>query len=207
MTRKHARAPWAGRTPPAIHLTQPAAAPRALGIDIGRVIISDVEGGDDTSFLGGNEAQAMHTPPARNSLETIAALVEALEGRVWLVSKCGPAVQARTRRWLAHHRFHERTGLHGERVRFCRQRHEKAPICVQLGLQAFIDDRPDVLAPMAGLVPWRYLFGPQRRGVPADVLWVRDWDAVRAELLPLCQEGTRVTARGAASGSTPARTP
>lgn len=206
MTRKHARAPWAGRTPPA-HLTQHDAAPRALGIDIGRVIISDVDGGDDTSFLGGDEARAMQTPPARNSLETIAALVEALEGRVWLVSKCGPSVQARTRRWLVHHRFHEHTGLRRDRVRFCRQRHEKAPICAELRLRAFIDDRPDVLAPMAGIVPWRFLFGPQRRPAPADLVWVRDWDAVRSLLLPLCLEGGRVTEPQAGSGTAPARGP
>lgn len=191
MPRKHPRPPWAGHAPPP---TLPGAAPRALGIDIGRVIISDVEGGDDTSFLGSSEAEAMRTPPARGSLETIAALVEAFEGRVWLVSKCGPAVQARTRRWLEIKRFHARTGLPAAQVRFCRQRHEKAPICASLGLQAFIDDRPDVLAAMVGVVPWRYLFGPQRRPVPADVTWVRDWEAVAAQLLPLADEAARVTA-------------
>ena len=209
MRRKHSRAPWAGRNPPAAAraMQGAAAAPRALGIDIGRVIISDGEGGGDTSFLGGSEADSLRTPPMRGALETIAELVEALEGRVWLVSKCGPSVQARTRRWLAHWRFHERTGLPGRQVRFCRQRHEKAPICTQLGLGAFIDDRTDVLAPMAGLVPWRFLYGPQRRGIPGDVIWVRDWEAVRRELLPLCREGARVTPEAAAPGSAAARGP
>ena len=215
MARKHARAPWAGRTPPtshrASHHAAPrglghAAAPRALGIDIGRVIISDGEGAGDTSFLSGSETDALRTPPMRGALETIAELVEALEGRVWLVSKCGPAVQARTRRWLAHWRFHERTGLPAPQLRFCRQRHEKAPICASLGLGAFIDDRTDVLAPMAGVVPWRFLYGPQRRAVPDDLCWVRDWDAVERELLPLCREGGRVT-DAAAPGTAAAREP
>lgn len=132
--------------------------------------------------------------------------MEAFEGRVWLVSKCGPRIQARTRLWLARWRFHERTGLPASQVRFCRQRHEKAPICQQLGLQAFIDDRPDVLAPMAGVVPWRFLYGPQRRSAPADVIWVRDWDAVRAQLLPLAHEGV-VTGPAGARGSAPERGP
>jgi hypothetical protein len=206
MARKHARAPWAGKRRPAPLPTTHQAAPRALGIDIGRVIISDGEGEGDTSFLAGSEADAMHTPPMRDAFETIAELVDALEGRVWLVSKCGPSVQARTRRWLAHWRFHERTGLPSRQVRFCRQRHEKAPICAELGLGAFVDDRTDVLAPMAGLVPWRFLYGPQRRGIPADVIWVRDWNAVRAELLPLAREGA-LTAGAAAPGTAAARGP
>jgi hypothetical protein len=203
MTRKHSRAPWAGRTAPAtIH----TAAPRALGIDIGRVIIEPGEGPDDTSFLGGTDEDAMKTPPSRGALETIAELVEAFEGRVWLVSKCGPRIQARTRLWLARWRFHERTGLPSRQVRFCRQRHEKAPICQQLGLQAFIDDRSDVLAPMAGVVAWRFLYGPQRRPAPADVIWVRDWDAVGAQLLPLAREGA-VMEQAGARGSAPERGP
>lgn len=215
MARKHTRAPWAGRNPPVeprAHSNHAprglgyAAAPRALGIDIGRVIISDGEGAGDTSFLGGSEADSLRTPPMRGALEVIAQLVEALEGRVWLVSKCGPSVQARTRRWLAHWRFHERTGLPSRQVRFCRQRHEKAPICASLGLQAFIDDRTDVLAPMAGVVPWRFLYGPQRHAIPAGLVWVRDWDAVERELLPLCREGGRVT-EAAAPGTAAARGP
>lgn len=210
MRHKHRRAPWAGRNPPAgraARASEPGAAPRALGIDIGRVIISDGEGRGDTSFLGGSEADGLRTPPMRGALETIAELVEALEGRVWLVSKCGPAVQARTRRWLAHWRFHERTGLPSRQLRFCRQRHEKAPICAELGLEAFIDDRPDVLAPMAGIVPWRFLYGPQRGGIPAGLRWLRDWDEVRRELVPLVHEAGRTVTAPAAGGTAAARGP
>ena len=203
MARKHARNPWAGRTRPA---TTRTAAPTALGIDIGRVIIAPGDGPHDTSFLGGSDADAMRTPPSPGALETITELVEALGGRVRLVSKCGPAIQARTRKWLAHWRFHERTGLPSQQVRFCRKRPEKGPICAQLGLGAFIDDRPDVLAPMAGLVPWRYLFGPQRRPPPPDVIPVRDWDEVRAELLPLAREA-ELTATAGARGAASARAP
>ncbi|MCX4243303.1 hypothetical protein [Paraliomyxa miuraensis] len=205
MARKHARPPWAGRTPPAP--ARPTGhssgqGPTALGIDIGRVIISPGDSGGDTSFLGGSDDEAMKTPPSRNAFETIAALVEALRGRVWLVSKCGPRVQARTRKWLAHWRFYERTGVPFEQVRFCRERRDKAPICQQLGLSAFIDDRPDVLAPMAGIVPWRYLYGPQRRPIPADVIPVRDWDEVRERLLSSAS-GSALTAAVEGSARAP----
>lgn len=161
------------------------ARPRALGIDIGRVIIGPGEGHHDTSFLSGSEADAMRTPPMPGAFETIARLVVALDRRVWLVSKCGPRVQARTRRWLSHHRFFERTGVFQQHLRFCRKRHEKAPICAELGLEAFIDDRPDVLLPMEGIVRWRYLFGPQRHGGSRPgIVPVLTWADVAAELLP-----------------------
>lgn len=159
--------------------------PRALGIDIGRVIIGPGEGHQDTSFLNGSEDDAMRTPPMPGAFDTIARLVTALRGRVWLVSKCGPRVQDRTRRWLAHHRFFERTGVPPQQLRFCRKRRDKAPICEKLRLEAFIDDRPDVLAPMEGIVRWRYLFGPQRRGGSRPgIVPVLTWDDVAAELLP-----------------------
>lgn len=194
MTRTRPRAPWANRTPP---VTAHVGAPLRLGIDIGRVIIEPGDGDQDTSFLGGSDEDAMRTPPSHGALETIAELVQAFEARVWLVSKCGPRIQDRTRMWLAHWRFHERTGLPRHQLRFCRKRPEKAPICAELGLQAFIDDRPDVLAPMAGIVAWRYLYGPQRRPAPAELVWVPDWAAVRAELLPLAREGAATRDRAA----------
>jgi hypothetical protein len=43
-------------------------------------------------------------------------------------------------------------------VLFCRQRHEKAAICRELGLTHFIDDRLEVLSHLLGTVPHLYLF-------------------------------------------------
>ena len=128
----------------------------------------------------------MDTPPMPGALATIAALVEAYQGRVHLVSKCGPRVAARTRRWLAAWHVFELTGLPPGQLHFCRQRADKAPICARLGVQAFVDDRGDVLRHLRGIVPWRYRFGGAgRRGLPdAEVIAVADWPAVAAELLP-----------------------
>src|SRR5262245_30112359 len=81
-----------------------------LGIDIGRVIIAGGTAHSDTSFIGGSDEDAMRTPAMPGCVEVISDLVRAFGGRVWLVSKCGPRVQARSRRWLAQRHFHAETG-------------------------------------------------------------------------------------------------
>ncbi len=135
-----------------------------LGIDIGRVLIAPEEvDGADTSFIGGSLADALKTPPYESMFDAVAPLVEKFEGRVWLVSKCGPSVQAKSRAWLQHHRFFGRTGIAPANLRFCLQRPQKADHCRELGITHFIDDRSDVLHHLEGLVPNRYLFGPQRK--------------------------------------------
>lgn len=157
-----------------------------LGVDIGRVIIG---GGDqpgaDTSFLDGDEERAMQTPPVPGALTTLPLLVQAFAGRVWLVSKCGPKVQARTRRWLQQHAFSQQTGVPLDHLRFCLQRPQKADHARQLQLTHFIDDRLDVLTALRGLVPSLLLFGPQRRPI-SESGWFRaapSWAAVRGLLL------------------------
>lgn len=153
-----------------------------LGIDVGRVLISPGESRKpDTSFIGGSLEAALDTPPYDDMFDVVPALVERFGGAVWIVSKCGPRIQERTLRWFGHHRFFERTGIRPDRVRFCLQRPEKAVHCRELGITHFIDDRVDVLEPMAGIVPLRYLFGPQRGRVPDGMRHVPTWrDALAA---------------------------
>jgi hypothetical protein len=135
--------------------------PPRLGIDIGRVIIAG--DGPDTHFLDGDETQAMAAPAVDGALPAIAELVRRFEGRVWPVSKCGPRVEGRRRRWLDAHGFYAATGVDRERLRFCRQRPDKAVHARALELSHFIDDRADVLAHLDGVVAHRFLFGPQRQ--------------------------------------------
>jgi len=159
-----------------------------LGIDIGRVIIgaADDDGSADTSFLSGGEDRAMQTPATPDAYEVIAELVERFSGAVWLVSKCGPRIQARTRHWLTHHRFFERTGIAPTHLRFCLQRHQKLNHCLEIGATHFIDDRLDVLRHLRGHVSNLYLFGAQRQPErPEWVTFVRDWRAVNATLADL----------------------
>lgn len=156
-----------------------------LGLDIGRVLIAPSVGANDTSFIGGSLAAALATPAYPGMFEHVPLIVRRFEGAVWLVSKGGPRTEERTRRWLAHHRFHERTGIPPENVRFCRERHEKAEHCFELELTHFVDDREDVLAHLDGLVPYRFLFGPQK--VPSSdkrLSKVETWTEANMKVTP-----------------------
>ncbi len=152
-----------------------------LGIDIGRVIISGDSHpqGGDTAFFEGDEATMLATPEMPGAFDAIAGLVPLFGGRVWLVSKCGPTVQARTLRWLDAHDFYARTGVAPEHVRFCRARVEKRLHCAELGLTHFVDDRPDVHAAIHDIVEYLYLFGPQTEPAPAYTTPVATWPALR----------------------------
>ena len=130
-----------------------------LGIDIGRVLIRPGQGPNDTSFLQGSLERALETPPYDGMFETVPLLVQRFGGRAWLVSKAGPRVEDRTRRWLDRHRFWDRTGIPEGQVRFCRDRPGKLPICRELQVTHFIDDRLDVLEHLRGTVPHLFLFG------------------------------------------------
>lgn len=148
-----------------------------LGIDIGRVIIdgSSHPTGDDTAFFKGGIENALLTPAMPGAFESIARLSDLFEGRVWLISKCGERVAARSRQWLEHHRFFETTNIDPEHLRFCRHRPEKAIHCAELEITHFIDDRLDVLNALEGMVPYRYLFGSQSSAAPVHVVHVENW--------------------------------
>jgi hypothetical protein len=150
-----------------------------LGIDVGRVIINGPghPGGGDTAFFRGDEAALLATPEVDGALTVIARLVELFDGRVWLVSKCGPVVRARTLRWLDGHDFYRRTGLPAEHVRFCLRRPEKRGICEELALTHFVDDHPEVHEAIRGTVDYQYLFGPQKR-LPDYAIHAPTWAEV-----------------------------
>lgn len=141
-----------------------------LGVDIGRVIIDGPRhpGGGDTAFFSGDEATMLATPEVPGAVEALHRLVERFGGRVWLVSKCGPRVQARTLRWLDAHDVYGRTGLPRDRVRFCRLRAQKREHCLELGITHFVDDHPEVHAAIRDVVPHRYLFGVEPAATWAD---------------------------------------
>lgn len=152
-----------------------------IGIDIGRVIIGPVVNGKaDTSFLGSRLEDALHTPPAEGAIAGVADLVARTRGAAWLVSKCGPGVQAKTRAWLDRQDFWRRTGMDRGHLRFCLRRPDKAVHARQLRLTVMIDDRVDVLAHLDGLVGERLLFGEQDRQAPAWATRVLDWADVAA---------------------------
>jgi hypothetical protein len=156
-----------------------------LGVDIGGVLISKAGDGTDTSFF---TDRFLETPMVADAFEALARLSrERFGADIHLVSKCGPRTQAKTKLWLAHHRFEEITGISSECVHFCRERRDKAPICARLGVTHFIDDRLDVLAYLTS-VSRRYLFMPeneekQRRARELGAVAVQSWAEVAADLL------------------------
>lgn len=157
-----------------------------IGIDIGRVIMTPVKGGKaDTSFLSGSLERALRTPPSPGAFEGVSRLVQAFEGQAWLISKAGPRVQDKTKRWLRHWDFHGVTKLPSNHVRYCLERQHKVGHCKQLCITHFIDDRLDVLQYLHGLVPRLYLFGEQPRldEVPDWVEHVEDWKCTTAAVL------------------------
>lgn len=137
-----------------------------IGVDIGRVIING--DGADTNFFGHDPVEALRTPAVPGAFAAVGSLVEQFDGRVWLISKCGPKIQARSMAWLDHHGFWAQTGLARDQVRFCRERRDKAVHARKLALTHFVDDRYDVLTHLVGLVDRLYLFGPQPRRAPSD---------------------------------------
>jgi hypothetical protein len=153
-----------------------------LGIDIGRVIIKPAETKDDTSFLHGSDEEAMETLPNTDAFESILALSNFFQGKVWLVSKAGQKVSMRTRQWLKTWDFYQQTRVSPANLYFCKERADKRGICERLRITHFIDDRLDVLTHMRGVVPSLYLFGPQPPRPP--IAWAKPvltWRAVLEE--------------------------
>lgn len=163
-----------------------------LGIDFGRVIQGAAlpDGGADTVFLSGGHEEAMRTPPTDNAFEVLNRLVNRFGGRAWVISKCGPRVEERTRQWLERHNFYGQTGVPSKNVRFCRRRADKAVHCAELGITHMIDDRLEVHEALYGLVPHLYLFGVYDGPIPHWVEHTRTWPAVEQAITATLGSGS-----------------
>jgi len=138
----------------------------ALGVDIGGVLIRPALDSGDTSFFSSGY---LDTPMVEGAFDAITRLNNGVfAGHVHLVSKAKSGTARKTVEWLAHHRFHETTGVPLERVHFCERREDKAVIAKRLALTAFIDDPLDVLHHLAA-VETRILFAASPAFVPAQV--------------------------------------
>ncbi len=157
-----------------------------FGADIGGVLIDRVADGTDTSFFTG---RYLETPQVAGAFDALARLHAGhFAGRVHVISKCGTRIEARSREWLAHHRFHEITGISETHLHFCRERKDKAPIAEALGLTHFVDDRLDVLGYLDA-VAHRFLFRPNATDAEAakKLRWhrfrvVSQWPEIEAAI-------------------------
>lgn len=158
-----------------------------LGIDIGNVITDGRRNDNtDTAFKGNRYLETTSVP---NAFEIIAELVQQrFKENVFLVSKAGEKTQKKTKEWLLYQGFYKATGIKPEQVFFCRERIDKAPICRDLGITHFIDDKLEVLGYLT-TVPNKFLFNPREREVQRniqhldEVTWVSGWLDIKQLLL------------------------
>jgi hypothetical protein len=146
-----------------------------LGVDCGNVILEQMNG---TPVNG-----------SVNALRTITGSGIFTNGgvNIWIISKCGPRVQALTRQWLDNLDFWNQTGIPKSNLEFCLKFWEKGPICERLGVTHFIDDRPKVLNCLT-TVGKLYAFNPRDKSMsdyyqknPMTV--VRTWDELLFDLI------------------------
>lgn len=150
-----------------------------LGIDLGGVIITRAQSDGDTSFF---TSDYLKTPPVDDAIEIIRELKQRRYGdHVYIVSKCGPEVERKSREWLDYLAFYNMSGISREHIHFCRTRPEKAPICEMLGVNCFIDDRIDVLSHMKS-VTTRILFGAETSH-DSNFVAAPSWKSVKSILL------------------------
>lgn len=156
-----------------------------IGIDVGGVIIASHNDHSDTSFFSDNY---LNSVPTDQVFESIASLRTRFGDEMYIVSKCGKRIEAKTREWFDHNRVYEQTGLSVDRMHFTRTREGKAPICAHLGITHFVDDRLDVLRHLS-TVDEQFLFQGHASEMEKfsqhlqSVHYVRSWPEIVYSLL------------------------
>lgn len=128
-----------------------------LGIDFGNTIVHNVTG----EKISAGQTGLTEVCDYENAFNCIIRLINERfdASNVHLISKVSEKGEARVREWLRSHDF-ALTGFNMDNLHFCRERHEKGPICKKLGVTHMIDDRPEVMMSCAGIVPFKLLFRP-----------------------------------------------
>lgn len=150
-----------------------------IGLDFGGVVVplahrragGQDATGEDTTI----DARGQTTHPG--ALAGIATLVTRSSGNLWIVSKAGQRMEQRTRAWLDAWDVYDVTGLPRDRVYFCRTRQAKQPICEELAITHFVDDRVHLMQILRGTVPHLYRFAPEedRHFTPTWATHVSNW--------------------------------
>jgi hypothetical protein len=159
-----------------------------LGLDIGNVIRENATG----QFVDG-------------AVDAVRQLVAFLgPDRVFLISKAGLPMQAKSRAFLASSDFFQATGVREANLLFCLERVDKAPLCQRLGITHFVDDHVDVLKHLAS-VEHCLLFRPddketleKARSCPAAIT-ATGWAHALNLLLPPPQSSSSSAAAASSS--------
>lgn len=131
---------------------------KALGVDIGNVII-DFRVLDPDFEL--TEENYSSVPSVAGSFGALMMLNKHFDGEVYLISKATPWAQARIKQWFIDNGFFETTGLNPKNIYFTAERGEKTGICESLGITHFVDDRIEVLSSMIDKVPHLFVYKPR----------------------------------------------
>ena len=103
----------------------------------------------------------------------------------YIISRVDTDQRIRAINWLNDHDFYSKTGIKQTDVYYCFDRKDKAIFVRGLGIDAFIDDRPDVLMCMDNKVD-KILFNPYAGDMETykndieinNMLIVRDWNRI-----------------------------
>lgn len=152
-----------------------------IGFDLGDTLVHG-----DTHHNGEGTGVKVFYP---KSLDVVRRCVDLCEG-AFIISKVNEQQQQRALTLLESSYFHAITGMPRENVFFCARRDQKGIIAEKLGINAFVDDRPEVMAHMSKKV-YRILYNP----IPDDVL---RW---KMESLPIARSWIEVS--NIIFGSTP----
>ncbi|MDO8183471.1 MAG: hypothetical protein Q7T49_00600 [bacterium] len=159
-----------------------------LGVDFGYTI-SWPNVRDGQRLLIHEDADFLSREFVEGAPEAVKTLVKVFgPAYVYIVSKCEEAAEARIMEWLDAKEFWYLTGMKRENVRFCRERHQKFEICLELGITHFVDDRREVLHYLRG-VGTKIALNPRDDDpdeVPftqAPIMVARNWPQVKNLIL------------------------
>jgi len=111
--------------------------------------------------------------------------------QVFIVSRVNQEQYIRAKAWIEEERLLEQTGILPENIHWCAERSDKANICKTLGITYFIDDRPEVVSHMLGIVPKRILFQANEEDILKfkdsldGVIYTRTWKEIERIFFPL----------------------
>ncbi len=150
-----------------------------LGMDLGGVICDRVK--PDGQMVKDFLTDYRDVTEVDRSFWAIQKLVERLgKDNCFIVSSNMSAItELASRYWLTFRNFCGNTGFNPDHIFFCRGRELKAPICQELGITHFIDDRPQVLQALVGAVPSLYWFKPREQDL-------KDFPNLRLPAVTLC---------------------
>ena len=112
-----------------------------------KILLKDIVLGIDLGGTIHHKNDKKETVPMPGSFEVINKLRQKVKA-VYIVSRVTDEQSYRAYKWFQKFNFFEETGLTPNKVHFCYERRDKAPICQRLGVSHFIDDRPEVMSHM-----------------------------------------------------------